>query len=126
MSDDAPDGPDPASIQAYSVDELVQGGVFRFTPPLIERSPRPKALYLWWRAFQLVFEDIPDPRQFKPLSGVPGSSELAAFRRYIQAAEDLAESELLCGSDSMSVHWDNATGVETVETAFTSNEVTRG
>jgi hypothetical protein len=113
-------------ITTFSVEEAVTNGTFRFAPPLIERSPRPTQLYLDWRAFQFVFEDIADPRSFPALPKTASSDDLTVFRRYIAAAEDLAESELLCGSDGMTVHWDGATNVETVASSFTSKEITRG
>lgn len=104
----------------------MRDGIFRFAPPLIERSPRPKTLYLMWRAFQHVFADIAVPRSFPPLSEEPDVRELMLYRRYVAAAEELAESELLCGNDQVTVRWDNETGVEQVEASFTSKEITRG
>jgi hypothetical protein len=112
-------------IRSFSVEEAVGNGTFRFAPPLIERSPRPADLYLMWRAFQFVFEDIADPSAFPALPGVPEAEDLATFRRYIAAAEDLAESELLCGYDGVTVRGDS-TGITEVEAHFTSKEITRG
>lgn len=113
-------------ITDFSVEQLVSGGVFRFPPPLIDRSPRPKALYLMWRAFQLDFPDIADPRSFPPLPVTPEPDELMLFQRYIAAAEELAESELLCGADRMTVRWGAETGNVQTDAAFTSKEITRG
>jgi hypothetical protein len=112
-------------ITSYSVEEAVENGTFRFAPPLIERSPRPKELYLMSRAFQFVFDDVADPHSFPTLPETPPADDLAIFRRYAAAAEELAESELLCGSDGMTVHWD-ASDVKEVESHFTSKEITRG
>jgi hypothetical protein len=113
-------------ITSFSVEEAVNNGTFRFAPPLIERSPRPTDLYLMWRAFQFVFDEIADPRSFPAMPQTPPNDDLAVFRRYVAAAEELAESELLCGSDGVSVRWDAATAVKEVESHFTSKEITRG
>lgn len=113
-------------ITAFSVEENVKAGVFRFAPPLIDRSPDPKALYLMSRAFQVVFDDIADPRAFPPLPAPHAEGDLAIYRRYIEAAEELAESQLLCGSDNVTIRWDSTTGIEEVEGNFTSKEITRG
>lgn len=114
-----------ASITDFTVEENVADGVFRWAPPLIERSPRPKALYLNWRALQVVFPDLADPRSFALLPTWPSDDDRELYDRYIAAAEELAESELLCGDDSMRVRWDRESG-ESVEASFTSKEITRG
>jgi hypothetical protein len=114
------------SITEFSVEENVRDGVFRFAPPLIERSPRPKTLYLMWRAFQVVFADIADPRSFPPLSESPSPADLALYVRYVSAAEELAESQLLCGDDWMTITWDGESGEVQTEASFTSTEITRG
>ncbi|HZO97028.1 MAG TPA: hypothetical protein VFB42_06615 [Gaiellaceae bacterium] len=131
MADDdltfpSPPGTTSVPITSFSVEEAVKNGTFRWEPVLVNRSPRPKALYLMWRSFQYVFDQIDDPRSFPPLPAKPSSEEQDIFRRYISAAEELAESELFCGDDRMTVHWDNETGVEEVESSFTSKEITRG
>lgn len=117
-------------ITSFSVEEAVANGTFRFAPPLIERSPQPKMLYQEWRAFQWVFEDIADPATFPPLPAAPAANDLRIFRRYVDAAEELAESELLCGSDNVTVRWRAATETAEesteVESTFTSKEITRG
>src|SRR5690348_9508850 len=92
-------------ITSFSVEEAVSNGTFRFAPPLIERSPRPTDLYLMWRSFQFVFEGILDPGLFPRLPGTPAPDDMRVLRRYIAAAEELAESELLCGNDGMTVRW---------------------
>jgi len=113
-------------ITAFSVEENLKAGVFRFAPPLIDRAPDPKALYLMARAFQFVFDDIADPRAFPPLPAPHPEADLAIYRRYIEAAEELAESQLLCGSDNVTIRFDSTTGIEEVEGTFTSKEITRG
>lgn len=117
-------------ITDLSVEAAVREGIFRFAPPLIERSPRPKDLYLMWRLFQVVFVDIADPQRFPRLPIAPLGEDMRIFRRYIEAAEDLAESELLCGSDGVTVRWRAATDdepeSEEVESTWTSKEITRG
>jgi len=119
-----------APITDLSVEEAVREGIFRFAPPLIDRSPHPKMLYLEWRAFQYIFDDIEDPRAFPRLPSEPPADDLAMFCRYIAAAEELAESELLCGSDGVTVRWraatDDAPESEDVEARWTSKEITRG
>lgn len=122
-----PDGlPGTVPITSFSVEEAVQNGTFRWAPVLIERSPRPTALYLMWRSFQFVFDEIDDPRSFPPLPAPPTVEDMTVFRRYIVAAEELAESELFCADDSMSVRIDDETGAEEVTSRFTSKEITRG
>jgi hypothetical protein len=112
-------------ITSYSVEEAVANGTFRFAPPLIDRSPRPKALYVVWRAFQFVFDEIDDPATFPPIQVPLPDDALDICRRYVAAAEDLAESELLCGDDEITIRWDRDDG-ESVESRFTSKEITRG
>ncbi len=109
----------------YSVEQNVEDGIFRFTPPLIGRSPRPKNLYLMWRAFQHVFSDIVDPQTFPPLPDRPSGDDFEMYERYVLAAEELAESELLCGEDWLTTTWDASGTIET-EASFTSKEITRG
>ena len=116
---------DLVEITTFTVDEAVQNGTFRWRPPLIERSPRPKALYLVWRGFQWVFEEIEDPATFPPVQDPLSSEDVATCRRYVAAAEELAESELLCGSDRITITWNPADG-ESVDAKFTSKEITRG
>jgi hypothetical protein len=117
-------------ITTYTVEEAVSRGIFRFAPPLIERSPRSEALYTEWRAFQYVFDDIADPRTFPPLPSAPPADDLAIFRRYIEAAEELAKSEQLCGSDRVTVRWrpapDGEGDLKEVESSFISKEVAFG
>jgi hypothetical protein len=102
--------PGMVPITDDTVEEAVANGTFRWAPVLIERSPRPKSLYLSWRSFLEVFDQIDDPRSFPPLPMKPADEDANAFRRYVTAAERLAESELLCANDSMTVTWDNETG----------------
>ena len=132
-----PDGFDPAAhiqakregrtveITSFTVEEAVANGTFRWAPPLIDRSPRPNVLYLVWRGFQFVFDDIGDPATFPPIQDPLSPDALDICRRYIDAAEDLAESELLCGDDQITITWDKDDG-ESVESSFTSKEITRG
>ncbi len=109
-----------------TVEEAVAHGTFRWAPVLIERSPDPKALYLSWRSFMEVFDQIDDPRNFPPLPAEPPEEEADIYLRYIAAAEELAQSELLCGDDRMTVKWDGETGEEEVTGSWTSKEITRG
>ena len=117
-------------ITSFSVEEAVENGTFRWEPVLIDRSPDPKMLYLMWRAFQLVFDQIGDPRTFPRLPQEPSGEDMVTFRRYLSAAEDLAESQLFCGSDGYTVRWraatDTAEESEEIEPRFTSKEITRG
>src|SRR5438067_1169777 len=79
-------------ITVDTIEEAVARGTFRFAPPLIERSPEPRALYLEWRAFQYVFEEIANPTTFPALPDAPDEHDVAMFRRYGDAAEELAAS----------------------------------
>jgi hypothetical protein len=124
--EELPTQPGMVPITDDTVEEAVAHSTFRWAPVLIERSPRPKALYLPWRSFLEVFDEIDDPRNFPPLPSEPPDEDIAVFRRYITAAEDLAESELLCASDSMTVSWDDERNEEAVTASWTSNEITRG
>lgn len=120
-----PSPPGAVPITSFSVEEAVENGTFRWAPPLIERSPRPKSLYLMWRSFQEVFDQIADPALFPPLPQPLPEEDLVICRRYITAAEELAESELFCASDGMTVRIDES-GKEHVSSSFTSKEITRG
>jgi hypothetical protein len=53
-----------------------------------------------------VFDAIEDPATFPPIHDTLSAELLEISRRYIDAAEELAESELLCGSDSITISWD--------------------
>jgi hypothetical protein len=121
-----PGPPGTVPITSFSVDEAVQNGTFRWGPVLIDRSPRPEALYLMWRSFQVVFDQIADRHSFPPLPDAPADEDLVICRRYIAAAEELAESELFCADDKMTVRLDDETGEENVTSSFTSKEITRG
>jgi hypothetical protein len=112
-------------ITTFSVEEAVANGTFRWKPPLIELSPEPKSLYLKWRAFQIVFDQITDPAQFPPIQDSIAEDDLAVCRRHVAAAAELAESQLLTGSDGATFNWDRDGGFS-VEAKFTSNEITRG
>jgi hypothetical protein len=113
-----PDGPPgTVPITPFSVEEAMENGIFRWPPPLIDRSPRPEALYLMWRSFQTVFDQIDDPGLFPALPQAPPAEGLPIFRRHIAAAEELAESELFCASDKMIVRIDDETGAEEVTTS---------
>jgi hypothetical protein len=112
-------------ITDFDVEEAVRNGTFRWAPPLIERSPRPKTLYLVWRSFQIVFDDIDDPATFPPIQDALAPGGITVCRRYIEAAEELSESELLCGSDRITISWNPEDG-ESVDATFTSKEITRG
>ena len=112
-------------IASFTVEEAVGNGTFRWRPPLIERSPRPKALYLVWRAFEWVFDEIDDPATFPPIQDSLAWDDVEVCSRYVAAAEELAESELLCGSDGYTLSWTPEDG-ETIEARFSSKEITRG
>jgi hypothetical protein len=98
----------------------------RFPAPLAERAANPAGFEFWWKMLEFVFE-LPDPARFPKLGMTPGGGDLAALRRYVTAAEEMAESDLLNAEDAFTVHVaDGGAGIEHVDTTFTSNEVTRG
>ncbi len=70
---------------------------------------------------------LPSPAAFPALPKTPKKTDLEAIKRYIHAAEELAQSELLNGRNEMTVHVpDESDKQEQVETTFSSNEITRG
>jgi hypothetical protein len=70
---------------------------------------------------------LPSPAAFPTLPKTPKKADLEALKRYIHAAEELAQSELLNGRNEMTVHVpDESEEQEQVETTFSSNEITRG
>ena len=98
----------------------------RFPAPLAERAPNPAGFGFWWKMLEFVFQ-LPDPSGFPKLAVQPLGPELAVLRRYIAAAEDMAESALLSGSDAFTVRVsDDGAGVEHVDATFTTSEITRG
>jgi hypothetical protein len=80
---DGPPGVSAGPITSFSVEEAAENGTFRWAPVLIEHSPRPTALYLMWRSFQFVVDQLDDPRLFPPLPSAPTDEEMTVFRRYI-------------------------------------------
>jgi hypothetical protein len=70
---------------------------------------------------------LPSPAMFPALPTTPKKADLDVLMRYVRAAEELAQSELLSGKDAMTVHVpDESNKQERVEAAFSSNEITRG
>jgi hypothetical protein len=111
---------------AVSAEAVIQDRALSFDPPMMERSATPDAFVFWWRMLQLVFPDLRNPRIFVPLADSLDDSDLVVCRRYIVAAEEMAESALLGADDQMTVRIDDETGEEHVDTIFTSKEITRG
>jgi len=70
-------------------------------------------------------EEIEDPATFPPIQDDLPGEVVQICRRYVDAAEELAESELLCGNDYITIRWSAEDG-ESVESNFTSKELTRG
>lgn len=113
-------------ITAVSAEALIQDRPLSFEPPLMERAPNPDAFVFWWRMLQYVFPDLVDPRTFSPLAGPLEANDLAVCLRYVAAAEEFAESQLLGADDEMTVRLDDDTDTEHVEAIVTSKEITRG
>jgi hypothetical protein len=98
----------------------------RFSPPLADLAPNPDGFEFWWKMLEFVFV-LPPPDTFPPLPKSPKKSDLEHLRRYMHASEELAQSELLSGKNEMTVRIpDESDEQEQVETAFSSNEITRG
>ena len=101
----------------------------QFEPPLGEHSPHPETFAFNWTLLQYVFPEINDPRAFPPLPPAleHDEADLAMYRRYFVAAEELAESDVICGGDTMAVRIDDDTGAEHVSATTTSTrEAVRG
>lgn len=110
------------SFESLAVDETV----LTFPAPLAEHSQKPQAFEYWWKMLQFVF-NLPNPATFPPLPVMLTGDDREALRRYIAAAEEMAESSLLPGDDAVTVHVaDGGAGIEHVDTTFSSNEITRG
>jgi hypothetical protein len=110
------------SFEALAVDETV----LAFPAPLAERGQKPESFEYWWKMLQFV-ADLPDPAAFPALPMPPVGQDLEALERYIAAAEEMAESSLLRGEDSATVHVaDDGSGIDHIDTTFTSNEIARG
>jgi hypothetical protein len=98
----------------------------KFPAPLAHLAPNPEGFEFWWKMLEFVF-GLPSPATFPALPSVPKKADLEALMRYIHAAEELAQSELLNGHNEMTVHVpDESHERERVETTFSSNEITRG
>jgi len=116
------------TIHAVSFESLaVRETQLKFSPPLQDQTSKPEAFEFWWKLIQYAFE-LPDPSGFPPLLPEARScgDDLDRLDRYIAAAEDMAQSTVLAGDDSLTVHLPEESGPERVETAFSSNEATRG
>jgi hypothetical protein len=111
---------------SVSAEALIQDRALSFDPPMMERAATPDAFVFWWRMLQFVFPDLQDPRSFVPLPEPLHESNLVVCRRYVAAAEEMAESALLGADDQMTVRIDDETGEEHVDAIFTSKEITRG
>ncbi len=110
---------------AVAAEGEIEDRPLTFDAPLMERSPRPDAFVFWWRMLQYVFPDLHDPDSFPSLSVTPETVDMELFQRYIAAAEEMAESELLCADDEVTVHFGKEQE-EHIEAIETSKEITRG
>ncbi len=99
--------------------------VLRFPPPLVERASNASGFEFWWKMLEFVF-GLPDPASFPALPTLPSGRGLDSLRRYVAAAEEMADSSLLNGEDSITVRPHDDGSGERVESAFSSKEITRG
>lgn len=98
----------------------------KFPAPLSHLAPNPEGFEFWWKMLEFVF-GLPSPAAFPALPATPKKAELDVLVRYVEAAEELAQSDVLSGRNEMTVHVpDESNEQERVETAFSNNEITRG
>jgi hypothetical protein len=98
----------------------------KFPAPLSHLAPNPEGFEFWWKMLEFVFS-LPSPATFPALPVTSKKADLDVLIRYTQAAEELAQSELLSGRNEVTVHVpDESNERERVEAAFSSNEITRG
>ncbi len=118
---------DPGHLQvrAISYEELAQDTPLTFPPPLADRSPRPEVFERWWRWLEYVFH-LPPAADFPTLPRQPDSADADALERYVSAAEEMAESELLVGDDVMTIRQTDQNSPEEIDSEFSSKELTRG
>jgi hypothetical protein len=110
------------NFEALAVDETV----LPYPAPLRERAPNKDAFDFWWKMLAFVFA-LPNPADFPTFPTCPSGNNLAALRRFVSAAEEMAESTVLGGKDAMTVHVaDDASGIDRVEATFSPSENVRG
>jgi hypothetical protein len=126
MARESKNKPEYVRYTAVAAEAMIESNALTFEPPLLDRAPNPQAFRFWWRMMQFVFADIADPRSFPPLTQPLNHESLELCQRFIVAAEEMAESQLLGADDQMTVHLEDDTGDERVEAIETSKEVTRG
>lgn len=97
----------------------------RFPVPLASRSPSPEGFEFWWKMMEFVFA-LPAPESFPPFPQAPKQADREVLDRFVHTAEELAESSLLAGRNEMSVNVADGGMEESVETKFSTNEITRG
>src|ERR1700753_830259 len=115
------------NVQARGFESLaVDHAKLRFHAPLADRASNPAGFEFWWKMMEFVFA-LPGPETFPPFASPPKTKEREILDRFVQCAEELAESSLLSADDSLTVHVpDNEGEDERVETNFTSKELVRG
>jgi hypothetical protein len=118
--------PGMVRVVAKSPEALLEGRPLAFEPPFIALAADPAAVEFWWRSMQYVFPDLVDPRSFPPLADEIDPTDLEVLRRYTQAAEEMAESLQLSGSDQLTVRLDDDSGAEEITADFTHKENRRG
>jgi hypothetical protein len=98
----------------------------RFPAPLSDRGSNPAAFEFWWKMLEFVFA-LPPPGSFPAFPKQLHKAERETLERFVRSSEELAESSLLSGEDSVTVHVpDEPGGEERIESTFTSKEITRG
>lgn len=115
---------DEIKVQARAFSDLVQDDHPRFEPP---QPPglSPEVAAFWWRQIGYVFP-LEDPRSF-PAIGRDRfeESQLEVLDRYIEAAHELAGSEVLSGKHQVTVQMTEDED-ESIEAAFPKGENLRG
>jgi hypothetical protein len=92
--------------------------------PLSEKAPNPEGFAFWWTMMETVFE-LPNPAEFPPFSLPPKTADRQVLERFIHAAEEISQSQLLSEGGGMTVNF-TPDGIENVETDFVTSEITRG
>jgi hypothetical protein len=114
------------TVQAHGFESAaLDTTTFPFPPPLAHRSSNRDGFEFWWGMLHFVFV-LPPPDSFPAYSREKvRAKERQILERFAHATGELAESSILAGGDRVAVHF-TSDGQERVESAFSSNEVTRG
>jgi hypothetical protein len=117
---------DEIRVEARSFEWLATSKTtLRFPAPLASRAPDPSGFEFWWKMLEFVFA-LPAPGTFPPLPKPPKQADSEVLERFIHTAEELAESSLLSGRNELTVNIGDSGLAESVETQFSTSEITRG